>query len=148
MSEINKPMGIPELNLSPPVSGKVRLSEDMQQTLALLSGYGVSQRKLLRCSEAGVLNVASARVKDIMHVTASGDNDTYQGENVDCTEVMIMGHPDNAGNVWARTDVTATTDNAWPLAAFDVIKFTVNNLKELQLLIEKDTEKAIVLYTM
>ena len=148
MPNINKPMGVPELNLKPPIDGKVRLSEDMQQTLALLTAYGINQRKLLRASESGVLHVASARIKDIKHYTGVGANDTQTGDNVSCTECLVMGHPDNTGKVWVRPDKTASVDNAWPLAKSEVVGFTLDNLKQLNMLIVVDGEQVIVAYTI
>ena len=148
MPDINKPMNISELKLKPPIDGKVRLSEDMQQTLALLAGYGVSERKLLRASESGVLNVASARIKDIKHYVGVGANDTQTGDNIPCTECLVMGHPDNTGLVWVRPYKTANADNAWPLSATDVVNFTLDNLKQLNMLIVVDGEKLIVGYSV
>jgi len=147
MGNINKPMDIPELNIKPPIEGKVRLSEDMQQTLALLAGYGDNARKLLRASETGVLNVTSARIKDIKHYTGVGANDTQVGDNVPCTECLVMAHPDNTGKVWVRPDKTATVNNAWPLSVGEVVGFTLDNLKQLNMLIVVAGEKLIVAYT-
>ena len=147
MSDINKPMSIPELFLKPPIDGKVRLSEDIQQTLALLVAYCDNKRVVLKASESGVLNTASARIKDIVHYTGVGANDTQVGDGIVCTECLIMGHPDNTGNVWVRADKTATTDNAWPLAAGEVVNFTLDNLKQLNMLIVVAGEKVIVAYT-
>ena len=148
MPDINKPMGISGLNLKPPIDGKIRLSEDMQQTLALLTAYGVNERKLVRASESGVLNVASARIKDVLHYTGSGANDTQHGDNMPCTEVIVIAHPDNTGKVWARTDKVATINNAVPLDKKDRVGFSVNNLSELQMLFVVDGEKAIVMYSI
>ena len=148
MPDINKPMNIPELNLKPPIDGKVRLSEDMQQTLALLTAYGVNQRKLLRASESGVLNVASARIKDILHYVGVGANDTQVGDNVSCTECLVMAHPENTGKIWVRPDKEASVDNAWPLAKSEVVNFTLDNLKQLNMLIVVDGEKLIVAYSI
>ena len=147
MSDINKPMDIPELNLKPPIDGKVRLSEDMQQTLALLTAYGDNARKLLRASESGVLNVTSARIKEIVHFTGVGANDTQKGFATPCTECMVMGHPDNTGLVWVRPYKGAALSNAWPLAAGEVVGFTLDNLSQLNILIVVDGEKLIVAYT-
>ena len=144
MGGINKPMNIPELNLEPPISGKLRLSEDMQQTLALLTGYGDNKRVILKASESGVLSVSSARIADIVHYTGVGVNDTQVRADVACTEVMIMAHPDNTGNIWVRPDLTATVNNAWPLAAGEIIGFTLDNLKQLNMLIVVAGEKVIV----
>jgi len=147
MSNINKPMAVPELNLKPPIDGKVRLSEDMQQTLALLTAYCENKRVTLKASESGVLNTTSAKIKDIVHYTGVGANDTQTGKNVSCTEIMVMGHPDNTGKVWVRPDKMATVNNSWALSAGEVVGFTVDNLKQLNMLIVVDGEKLICAYT-
>ena len=147
MSDINKPMDVPELNLKPPIDGKVRLSEDMQQTLALLTAYCENKRVTLKASESGVLNTTSAKIKDIVHFAGVGANDTQSGENVQCTECLVMAHPDNASKVWVRPDKTASVNNAWPLAAGEVVGFTLDNLKQLNMLIVCGGEKLIVAYT-
>lgn len=147
MPDINKPMAIPDLNIKPPIDGKVRLSSDMQQTLALLVGYGNNQRKLLRSSESGILNVTSARIKDIVHYTGVGANDTQIGDNIPCTECLIMAHPDNTGVVWVRPDQTALTTNSWPLAVSDVVSFTLDNLNQLNMLMVTDGDAVIVGYS-
>jgi len=147
MSIIGKAMRFIELSLHPPIDKAVRLSEDMQQTLALICGYGIDGRKLLRASESGVLNVTSARIKDIVHYTGSGANDTQSGSDILCTECMVMGHPDNTGKIWVRPGSTATVDNSWPLAAGEVVGFTIDNLKQLSMLMVTDGDKVIVAYT-
>lgn len=147
MPDISKPMDVPELNLKPPIDGKIRLSEDMQQTLALLTGYGDNARKILKASESGVLNVTSARIKEIVHFTGAGANDEQKGFAAPCTECMVMGHPDNTGLIWVRPYKGAAVSNAWPLAAGDVINFTLDNLQQLNMLIVVDGEKLIVGYT-
>lgn len=147
MRVINKAMRILGLNVQPPIDDAVKLSDDMQQTLALLCGYGIDERKLLRASESGVLNVTSARLKDVVHFTGSGANDTQSGPDVTCCECMIMGHPSNTGLIWVRTKDVATVDNAWALAAKEAVSFTLDNLKQLQMLIVADGEKVIVAYS-
>lgn len=147
MGDINKPMAVPELNLKPPIDGKVRLSEDMQQTLALLCAYVNSKRVILKASESGVLNVTSARIKDIKHYTGVGANDTQTGDNIPCTECLVMAHPDNTGKVWVRPDKTAAINNAWPLSASEVVNFTLDNLKQLNMLMVVDGDEVIVAYS-
>lgn len=147
MPEINKPMDVPELNLQPPIMGKVHLTDDMQQTLALLAAYCENKRLLVRATESGVLNVASPRLLDIYHVTATEAIKNFQGGDIPCTEVMIMGHPSNGELVWVRAYDTAADDNAWPLAKNDVVCFTINNLNQLHIFIETATDRAIVAYT-
>ncbi len=90
--------------------------------------------------------VIGAKIQDIEHYTASGANDTQQGNNVECSEILCMAHPDNTGNVWVRTSTAATTGNAWPLAAGELFSFNAENLNELRMLIVVDTEKLIVAY--
>lgn len=147
MAEINKPLEIEELNLQPPVTGKVRLSDDMQQTLALLCGYVNSKRKLLKITESGVLNTCSPRLDDIYHETAAGSPINMTGRDVACAEVMCMGHPSNTGTVWVRADSAATVDNAWPLAKGEAVIFTMENVKQLNFLMSVASEKLIVAYT-
>jgi len=147
MSNINKPMDIPELNLKPPIDGKVRLSEDMQQTLALLCAYVNSKSVILKASESGVLNVTSARIKDIIHCVATVPNCSIVGPNVTCSEVLLMAHPDNTGLVWVRPDKPATANNAWPLAKSEVVNFSVDNLNQINALVIVDGETVIAAYT-
>lgn len=147
MSDITKSMDVAELNIQPPIEGKVRLSDDMQQTLALLTAMGADKRRPLRCSESGVLNTSEPRIKDVEHYTGSGANDEQTGTDTPCTECMVMGHPDNTDIVWVRPNPTATVNNAWPLAAWDVVKFTLDNIKQLNMLIVISGEKVIVSHT-
>lgn len=146
MSDIRKSMDVTELNIQPPLSGKTRLSDDMQQTLSLLTALGADKRRPLRCSESGMLNVASPRIKDVVHYTGSGANDTQTGGDVSCTEVMVIAHPDNSSKVWVRPNTTATVNNAWPLDAKGVVSFTLDNLSQLNMLIVGDGDKVIVAY--
>jgi len=113
----------------------------------VLSAYVEHQRRFLQCSESGVLSIASARLKDIFHVTATSDNFVWQGDNIICSELLVIGHPDNTGKVWVRGDIPATIDNSLPLFAGDSTVFSLNNVKSLHILIEKDTEKVIVGFT-
>lgn len=147
MLNINKSMDVSELNIQPPIEGKVRLSDDMTQTLTLLTAMGADKRRPLRCSEAGILNISNPRIKDIKHYTGVGTNDTQKGTDINCTEIMVMGHPNNESNVWVRPNKTATVNNSWPLAKSEVVSFAVDNLKQLNMLIVGDGEKVIVAYT-
>lgn len=147
MAEILIPFRIEDLVLKPEMAGRIRLSDDMQQTLASLVGYDGVSRRLLRSSAGGVLYVTTPRLDNIIHFQATSTPDNWVGDNKKATEVMVMGHPNNTGLIWARTDLAATVDNAWPLAAKEVIGFTVDNLNNLHVMIENTTEKAIIAYT-
>jgi len=147
MPEIKTPLTTPDIITKPPLDGKQQISTDIQQSLALLCGHFDSVRKMLTCLPSGVLCVASNVLADIFHVTATGDNFAYQGSDIPCSEVIIVGYPTNTGLVWVSRDTAAATTNAYPLDSLDHLKITLTNLNQLRLLIAKNTEKAIVLYT-
>lgn len=147
MPDITKPFGFSELRLKPEVIGIIKLSDDIQQTLASIVGYNGSERSLLRCSGTGVLFVSSPRIDGIEHITADTDAYDWNGDDKKISEVMIMGHPDNAGIIWVKNDTTALATNGWPLSAKEVLNLSIDNLANLHLLIVDNTEKAIVLWT-
>ncbi|MBA7571649.1 hypothetical protein ES708_13415 [subsurface metagenome] len=152
MGDINKPMDVPELNLRPPIDGKVRLSEDMQQTLALLTAYFENKRVLLKASESGVLNTVNPRIKNIWGATSTNAPSTKQGDDIPCNEVMILGHPDNDTTIWVRPySVYVPSGNnvniAWPVAANSVVNFVVSNLNQIWFYFVGATDKIIVAYT-
>lgn len=147
MFEILVPFKIDGLLMKPEFSGRIKMSEDIQQTLASLVGYDEATRRMLRCSEGGVFYVTSPRLKNIVHITANDDAYDWQGSDEKVTEIMVMGHPDNSGLVWVKNDEAATTNNGWPLAAKEILGVTVENLNNLHLLIASTGEKAILLYT-
>lgn len=153
MANINKPMNVPELNLRPPITEKVRLSEDMQQTLALLTGYHNSIRKVLKASESGILYTVNPRIKNIWGFKGLNDTTHKQGDNISCNEVMITGHPENTGIIWVRpyTQYVPTNEGAnfaWPIAANAVVGFVVSNIKQLWFYYEKKDDIVIVAYTI
>lgn len=147
MFNILKNMACKFLNLKPPIAKSVRLSDDMQQVFALLCAYGIDERKVLRASESGILNVIDPRIKDIEHFTGVGASDTQSGTDIECSGCLVMGHPDNGDKVWVRPGGTATVNNAWPLDAGDAIPLSLDNLKQLSMLFVADGEKIIVAYT-
>ncbi len=148
MKTIGTPMQCPELDIMPKLEGGIQLSNNMQQTLALLTAFWHNQRVVLKASPTGVLFTTSPELEDIIHVPGVGVNYEYQGPNIKSSEVMVMGHPDNTGNIWVRTKAVATINNAWPLAAKEVMGFTVTNLNMFHALIVVAGEKAIIAYTL
>ena len=148
MNRIGNPMAIPELNLQPEQQGGIELSENMQQTLALLAGYWRNNRVLLKASPSGVAFSCSPQIEAVYHVTGVGANDDYVGGDVKCSELMIMGHPDNTGRIWVKPHASATDANGWPLEAGDVIGLSLTNLNMLNIRIVVAAEIAIVAYTM
>lgn len=147
MREITKPFNIEDLLLKPDIVGRIKLSEDMQQTLAALCCYDGSLRRLLRCSKAGVLHTSSPRIDGIIHVKRTNGNYEWQGSDIPISEVMILGHPANNQLIWVKNDEIASATNGWPLAANAVLNITLDNLLNLHLLIVADGETAIIAYT-
>lgn len=147
MSEIHRALRIPELDLRPPITGHVRLSEDMQQTLALLTAFGDNRRVILKATESGMLNVVSPQLKDVVVVTANATPYAWQGGDIPCTEVAVIAGLDNAGRVWVRPNSVVSAANGWPLDKGDPFGFTLSNLNQLHITIETTGEIAIVAYT-
>lgn len=147
MAKIKRSMRIPELDLVPEIKGQIRLSEDMQQTLALLTAYGDNKRVVLKATESGVLNMVSPQLKDVVVITADEDAYAWQGGDIPCTEVAVMGGLDNTHRVWVRANSAASAANGWPLDKGEPFGFTISNLNQLHINIEKDTQIAIVAYT-
>lgn len=147
MPDINKPMDVPELNLQPPITGKVKLSEDMQQTLAVLCAMGVGQRVLLKASESGVLNIASRQIKDIEVFTATTTPHSFQGSNIKCNEVAVIAGLSNGDRAWVRPYSVASAANAWPLDKGEIFGFAINNLNQLHITIQTTDDIVIVAYT-
>ena len=147
MPDITMPFGFSELRLKPEPVGRVKISDDIQQTLASIVGYNGSDRSLLRCSGTGVLFACSPRIDGIEHITATSGAFDWNGADKKISEVMIMGHPDNTGLVWVKNDAAALATNGWPLSAKEVLNFSIDNLANLHLLIVTTAEKAIVLWT-
>lgn len=147
MGNIGKPMDVPDLNIEPPITGKVRLSEDMQQTLAMMTAYCDNKRVTLKASQSGVLNTASAKIRDIKHYKRTDGANPTEGDSALCTECLIMAHPDNTGTIWVRPDKAALTTNAWPLGRSDAVSFTLDNLKQLKMNIVTVDDSLIVAYS-
>lgn len=147
MAKIKRAMRIPELDLQPEIKNEIRLSEDMQQTLALLTALGDNKRVVLKATESGVLNTVSPQLKEVVVVTADEDAYDWQGGDIPCTEIVVMANLDNAHRIWVRPNSAASSANGWPLDATEMFGFTLSNLNQLHINIEKDTQKAIIAYT-
>lgn len=147
MPDINKPMDVPELNLQPPITGKMRLSPDMQQTLSLLCAMGQSQRIMLKASESGILLVGEPVIKDIVIVTSAAGTGLGQGGDIPCSMIMVMAHPDNIDKTWVRPYKVCDATHKWPLDSSDVVKFAVDNVNRLYFLCDTPEEKVIIAYT-
>lgn len=147
MLEILIPFKIEDLLLKPEMAGRIKLSDDMQQTLASIVGFDGAARRLLRCSNKGTLYTTSPRIANIIHVKRTNGNYAWRGTDIKVSEVMILGHPTNSSLIWVKNDELASDANGWPLAANAVLNMTLDNLLNLHLLIVGDEETAIVAYT-
>jgi len=139
---------MPELNLIPESDRGIELDAGMKQVMSLLTAYWGERRVTLQSTPSGMLFVGSSQVGDMFHVLATSINHLYQGEDIACSEVMVMGHPSNGDTIWVRTHKQADTNNSWPLLKKEVVSFTITNLSLLHIRIVADTERAIVLYTL
>lgn len=147
MYKLGLPLPFQQLQSKPEIVGMINLTQDMQQSLSLMTAYDGIQRQLLKCTPTGTLYTASARVKGILNITGVGTNDDWQGDDIKTSEVLIKANPDNTGRVWINVDAAAGVDTGHPLDAGDFIQFTINNLHNLHLLIVVSGEKASIIYT-
>jgi len=147
MPDIVKSLTFDDLPTRPPLTGRPRISDDMQQTIALLSGWDGATRRLVGVSPSGVLYIASPRVKGIANILADEAIYNWQGGDIQTSEVLIQSNPNNSGEIWVNVSAAAAVDTGYPLDAGDSIGFSINNLHSLHIHIVADTEKAIVIYT-
>ncbi len=147
MFEILKPLTFDDLPTKPPISGRPKVSEDLQQTIALLSGWDGSTRRLIRVSPTGTLYVASPKAKGIINQQASGDADDYQAPNIVTSEVLIKAKTGNSGNVWINVGKAAAANVGYQLLSGDWISFSVNNLNSLQFHFTKNLDWINLLYS-
>lgn len=148
MANPDSPVKMPELNLTPESERGIELDPGMKQVMSLLTAYWREQRVTLKATPSGALFVCSSQLQDIFHITAGAGNYKYQGDDIACSEVLVMGHPSNGDTIWARPHKIATVNNAWPLLKYDVINFTITNLNMLHITIPVITQQAIIAYTV
>lgn len=147
MAKIKKALRIPELGLEPPIKSDIRLSDDMQQTLALLTAFGDNKRVVLKATDKGILQAVSPQLKDIVVLTADATPYAWQGGDVPCSEVVVVAGLDNAGRVWFRPNSAASSANGWPLDKGEIFGFTISNLNQLHVTIQTSGEIAVIAYT-
>lgn len=148
MQTTDLPMASDALKIRPPLPSQIPVTERIEQAIALLLGYNNGQRIPLQCSPAGVIFTASPRLADVFHWTSVGAAESKQGDPIQCTEILCMAHPDNAGRIWVRTRKAALSTNAIPLDKGDVIGFSVENLNELYALTVLLGDTLIVGYSL
>ena len=147
MADIMVPFPFNDLPIKPELTGKIKVSEDITQTLATLLGWDGSSRRLVKTSRGGVLQFASPTVAGIITKTAGAGNQVQTFDSIDTNEILIRGHPDNLGLVWVNFGVTPTTANGYPLSSTESLIVSLDNLAKLQILIVVSGEKVIVIHT-
>lgn len=146
-TNLQRPLPLQEMPVAPEITRPFIISDDLQQTLAMLFGYDGSGRRPIRCNNQGTLYVASPVVKDNTVITGSGADYQWCGDNENVSEVIIMADPGNGSNIYVKFDETATSANGWPLAAKDSLTITINNMARVNVLVVADGEKFHLLKT-
>ncbi|GAG72436.1 unnamed protein product [marine sediment metagenome] len=147
MHEILKSFTFDDLPTKPPVTGRPKVSEDLQQTIALLSAFDGITRRLVRASPTGVLRVGSGRAVGLHNIVANKDGYTIACVECPASEVMIRAFPDNTGRVFVNIAAAAALNVGYPLFTGEWVSLSVNDMSILQLYIEKETDKVAVIYT-
>lgn len=146
MNEFNIPMGQKPDEVQPQLVSGARVTENIQQTLAMLTGYDGAARKLIRCTEMGGVHIVSPPVKGIINIQAVGDADTWQGGNIKTTEVLVKAKINNVGVTWVNVNTAAAGNVGYPLEPGDFVRFTIRNLNQLHIYLTYDAEWAVVVY--
>ena len=147
MLEILKTYTFDDLPTKPPITGRPKLSDDLQQTIAMLVGWDGATRRLIRVSPTGVIRVGSARAIGVYNIVAAGDGDTITCPDCPVSEVMIRAFPDNTGRVFVNIGSPAALNTGYPLFTGEWVNLSVDNIVSIQLYIEKDTDKVAAIYT-
>lgn len=148
MTKVQIPGIVRGLTVRPPLPPDAPLSDYVQQALAVLLGYTYGETVALRASPAGVLYVAEPRTGDTFQWTATGDNESHQGSDIVCTQLLIVTPKGNTDTVYVRTGKAATTSNSIPMSASQALTLSVENLKELRVLIAKTSDMLSVTYSL
>lgn len=147
MFEIEKPLTFEDLPVKPPLVGKPRMSEDLQQTVALLVGWDKSTRRLVSVSPTGVLHVAQSPIKGVINIKPVITGVDWQGGDISTSEVMIRSISINTGVLWINVGVVAGIGIGYPLDAGEWVCFSINNLHGLYLHFTKVEDTAVIIYT-
>ncbi len=145
--EIIKNLRFDDLLVKPPFGGKLRLSDDIQQTIALIIGWDGESRRMIRSSPNGIVRVCDGQAKGVLNVTADSGAYTLTPPDTPTSEIIVKAHVDNVGQVVVNIGVTASLTAGFPLDPGESVEFSVNNLSAIRLYVELTTEKAAILYT-
>jgi len=148
MFEIQIPFKIKGVKFKPEQTGMIKVDEVMIQTIASLCGWDGEARRLLTCALGGALNITSPRVDGITNKTSSGAAEDMTFTDQPTTEIMIMAHPTNTGDVWVNLDTVAAVDTGWYLDAGDYVVISINNMSRLNLHVVTTGDKVAILRTV
>ena len=146
--EIIKPLPFEDLPTKPPLTGRPRISEDIQQTAALLVGWDKSTRRLVYVNPSGVLHTTSPPVKGIINRLSGGIGSHHQFTKIPTSEVLITAKSTNTGAIWVNVGAAADDNVGYPLETGEYVNFSINNLHSLHLFFELADDSAIVIYTV
>ncbi len=147
MAEIEIPFPFGDLPLKPELTGKIKVSDEITQTLATLLGWDGSSRKLLRTALSGCLNATTPQVKAITQHTSPGPNIQYTGLKGETTEVMLLALSTNDDIIWVDIGVIPHNEQGWPLAAGDILNISLDNLDRLNFYIHAPGDTLVVMHT-
>lgn len=147
MAEILIPLTFEDLPVKPPITGRPRISEDIQQTAALLVGWDKSTRRLVAVNPQGILHTAQAMAKGTIRFQATGDFDTWQGSDIKTSEVLIKAKEDNVGIINLNIGAAAELAVGYPLDSGEWVTISVNNLNSIHLHFRKDNDWVYMFYT-
>jgi len=147
MVQVRFPFDIENFPTVPPLKSNPDVTDDIQQALATLVGFDGTARQLLRVTPTGMLQTVNPLAKKFINILAVGAGFVWDGPDIKCSEVLIRGHPDNAGRAWVNVYAAADANVGWPLDTNEHIIMTLTNLSFLHIKIMTHDEKVIVYYT-
>lgn len=147
MPEILIPLTFDDLPVRPALVGRPEVSDDLQQTIALLSGWDKTTRRLIKCSPSGILFAAEPPVKAILSIQGSVDGNPYQCPDIPTTEVLIKSKTGNAGDIWVNVGAVAADGTGYPLAVGEYVKIALNNLHSLSIFFATAVDYAAIVYS-
>lgn len=147
MREILKPLTFDDLPTKPPLTGRPKITEDIQQTAALLVGFDKVTRRLVFVNPQGVLHSISPPVDGIINKQFPSGTDNYQPVDIKTSEVLIRAKPTNTGRIWVNVGAAAADNTGYPLDSGEPVTLSVNNLRDLQFFSDTDDDWIIIVYT-
>lgn len=145
MLEIQSPFGIKGIPLKPELKGRLKVDETLIQTLAALMAFDGESRRLLTCALGGSLHTVTPAVTEILNLLSTQSFDNFTFEDISVTEVMIMAGVLNSGLIWVNVGVAAAANVGWRLEAGDIVRFSINSMKELYLQITSNGDRVQIM---